>query len=160
MSRSKCRSKGSHRIGKSCLVKGNHIQVAFTDKKEAFPGSPGIIKAVQVPALVKQLCLRGVQVFWFPVPHDAAAKTNDTVIHIHDWEHDTVPELVPAPALFQGHQPGILKETVLITLALQETVQVVAGLIGITQAETYDCIIQKPPFVMEILISKLSLGLF
>ena len=72
-----------------------YIHVSLAEQDKLLSGGSGIIKPIKVPALVKQLRLRRIQVFGFSVSHDAAAKTDHPVIDIHNRKHDAVPELVP-----------------------------------------------------------------
>ena len=83
-------------------------------------------------------------------------RDSDTVVHIHDGEHDAVPELVPSAPFLQRHQACILKKAVLIPLSLQVAVQIITGLIGIPQSEMDDGLIRQPPLKMEIIIGCLA----
>ena len=138
----KSRSQGSHRILKACLVHGNHIHVALADQHALFPGRPGHVQAIEIPALVEDCRLRGVQIFRFSISHDTAAEADDPVVHVHDRKNDTVPEfIVHTVSLIHIHKPGFPKKFVGDTLLFQIKIQVVAVFVGIAKAKAPDCLV-------------------
>ena len=125
------RSQGSHGVFKARLVHGNHIHVALADQHALFPSRPGHVQAIEVPALVEDCRLRGVQIF-----HDTAAETDDPVVHVHNGKNDTIPEfIVHTVSLIHIHKPGFPKKFVGDTLLFQIKIQVVAVFVRIPQPE-------------------------
>ena len=125
---------------------GNHIHVALADQHALFPGRPGHVQAIEIPALVEDCRLRGVQIFRFSISHDTAAETDDPVVHVHDRKNDTIPEfIIHALSLIYIHKPGFPKKFVGDTLLFQIKIQVVAVFVGIAKAEASDRLIGEPP---------------
>ena len=67
----------------------DHIHITLAEDHIA-----GVIKTKQIAALIEDLCLRRVKVLRLGISHHTTAKSDDTVVRIHDREHDSVPELV------------------------------------------------------------------
>ena len=140
------RSQGSHRVFKARLMHGNHIHVALADQHALFPGRPGHVQAIEVPALVEDCRLRGVQIFRFSISHDTAAEADDPVVHVHDRKNDTVPEfIVHTVSLIHIHKSGFPQKLVGDALFFQIKIEVVAVFVGIAKAEASDRLIGEPP---------------
>ena len=125
---------------------GNHIHVALADQHALFPGRPGHVQAIEIPALIKDRRLRRVQIFRLSVSHDTAAEADYTVVYVHNGKNDTIPEfIIHALSLIYIHKPGFPKKFVGDTLLFQIKIQVVAVFVGIAKAEASDRLIGEPP---------------
>ena len=143
---SKGRSQRRHGIGEARLVHGDHIHVALADQHIPGPGCSCEIQAIQIPALIKKLRFRGVQIFGLSLSHDAPSEADEPVIDIQDREHDPVPELVVSPLPFiYGNQSGLCDHLILISFGTKIFVEVIAVLVGISQAKRLDGVIPKFP---------------
>ena len=100
---------------KTGLMHGDHIHIALAEDLIRRLGPLRNMKAVQISALVKNLCLGRIEIFWLGVSHDSSAKPDDLAPHIHDRKDHAVPEFVVHPSLFvigrdarfQDHVVGI-----------------------------------------------------
>ena len=137
---------------------GDHIHIALTGQHIFFPAGTGIIQSVQIAALVKDQCFRRIQVFRCSISHNASAKADDAIVHVHDREHNAVPELVMAASLFHGYQAAVAQYFVCIAPGAQILIQVIAGLIGKPQSKPANGIIRQFPSV-KIIIARLALRL-
>ena len=77
-------------------------------------------------------------------------------MHIHNRKHRTIPELiVPASDLIYRHKTGLLKYLIIIALAAQILVQIIAVLVRVSKPELLHCLIGQLS-LFEILIRLLS----
>ena len=130
MSRGKCCSKRSNGICESCLVHGDHIHISLTEDQVLLPGCPCHIQSIQISALVKNLSFRRVQILRFAISHDTAAKTDHTVIDIHDRKDHTVPELViHSMAFIYIEQTRFPKPVIAVSFGFEELIQATAKFI-------------------------------
>ena len=119
MSGRKCRSERSDRIVKACLMQCDHIHIAFTQEHLRLFRHARQMQRVEISRLVKNRCLRRIQVFRFTLTHHSATEADDLSTHIHDREHRTVPEFVVSATFFiKRDQTGLLEQPILIALAL------------------------------------------
>ena len=122
----------------------DHIHIALTQKEIWLFGTPCPVQAIQIPAFIKNHCLRGVQVFWLCIAHNTAAKSDHPAVDIHDRKHHTIPELVIHPVLFiNADQSRLGNHIIFIPFGLQIPIQVIAVLIRITQPERLNGLITK-----------------
>ena len=123
MSRCQRGSQRSYGVREPCLVHGDHIHIALAQDQIVFSGRPCRIQSVEIPAFIEDLRLRGIQIFRFSVSHDTSAKSNDTVIDIHDRKDDTVPEFIIHPMLLiHVKQPGFPKQLITVVFVFQISV--------------------------------------
>ena len=145
MAGSQCRSKRSHRIRKTCLMHGDNIHISLTEDQIFPPRRPRNIKSVQVTALIKDLGLRGVQILRFAVTHHTSAKTDHTVIDIHDRKDHTVPELIiHTMTLVHIKKPGFPKPVITVALGLKELIQSSAEFVRIPKPELTHRLLTEP----------------
>ena len=115
------------------------------------------MQAVQIAALVKDNCLRRIQILGLGVAHHPAPKADNTAVGIHDGKHDPVPEfIIGAMLLVDGDEPRLGQDFVTVSLCLQVPVQVIAVLVGIAQAESQDRLIAELS-VFQIVVGRLPL---
>ena len=118
---------------------GDHIHITFAQDQIWLSGCTSHIQPIQVTAFVKDLCLRGIQVLGLSISHDPAAKTNHPVIHIHNWENNSVPEFViHSMTLIHIKQTAVPQLIVTISLAFQKFVKVIAELVRVPKAKFPD----------------------
>ena len=116
------------------------------------------MQAVQIAALVKDNCLRRIQVLGLGVAHHPASEADNAAVGVHDGEHDPVPELVVgAVLLIDGDEPRLGQDIVAVPLCLQVPVQVIAVLVGVAQAEGQDGLVAQLS-LFQIVVGRLSLG--
>ena len=132
----KCRSQGCHCLSEARLVHGDHIHISLAQDDIACPGGSCEIQSVEVPPLIEDHGLRGVQVFRFPVSHDSATEADDSVVNVLYGEHDAIPELTAQSPLFGKHcQSGILDLFVRKSFFPQILYHLLAVFPGIAQSE-------------------------
>ena len=149
-------SKRSHRICKACLMHGNHVHITLTEDQIILSRGSCHIQTVQIPAFIKNLRLRRVQIFRFSVSHHAPAKTDHPVIDVHDRKNHTVPEfIIHSPSLVRIKQSGFPQKLIRISLCLHIFIKVIAVLVGISKTEFLDRLLAQTS-ACEILISSFS----
>ena len=103
------RTERRHGIVKSCLMQCNHIHISLAQEQLRLFCRPCEIESVKIAALVEYLRLGGIEILWLSISHDAPAKSDHLIVHIHDRKHGTVPELImSAPHLIDRDKTGIL----------------------------------------------------
>ena len=156
MSGGQCSSKRRHCIGKACLMHGDHIHISLTEDQIILPGGPGHIQPVKIPALIKDLRLRRIQVLGLAISHDTTSETNDPVVYIHDREDHTVPELIiHASPLIYIEQAGFPEKFITVALTLKIFVQIITVLVRISKTEFTDGFLGKTSSC-QISVSRLS----
>ena len=152
-------SQRRYRLIEARLVHGDHIHVPFTQNHVWLPACPRQIQSIEVPALVKHLGLRRVQVFRLCISHDPSAESDDPVSAVHNGKHDPVPEFIAhAISFIHLHQPGFFQQRIRIPFAFQVFIQVVAPFAGASKAKLPDGLIRKLP-PLEIVKALLSIRL-
>ncbi len=131
---------------------GNHIHITLAQYDVARTGAFGKIKAVKIPALVKNHRFLGIQVLGLSLSHHPAPETDYPVVGILDGKHYPVPELVPGSVFFiESRKPRLAQQLVRVTLVFQIFRQIVAGHIGKSQPEpVYGIVRQLPPFQIPV----------
>ncbi len=146
----KTRPERGHRLCESCLMHRNDIHVSFAENETVCPALPCKIQRIQILALVEYLCLRRIQIFRLSVAHHASAKTDDTVLDVHDREDDAVPELIVKPVLFiKGSHSRLQNHRIIKSFLPKVLYKIRIAPVRITEAEIVHRLRRKLP-VREI----------
>ncbi len=139
-------AKRSNRIGKSCLMKRYDIHISLAEKKIRLPGGSCTVQSIQIPALIKDKCLRRIQILGLCIPHDAPSEPDHTAVCIHNRKHDPVPELViDALSLIYTDQSRLGDQLIFVPLSLKVLIQIIAVLVRVSKAESLDGLLPKSP---------------
>ena len=108
-------------------------------------------------ALIKELCLPGIQIFGFCISQNTSAEGDTFRIHIQDRDHHPIPELIMGTLTFvKIHQPGIPHDLVREATLLQILVQIIGINIRKSKAELRNGLIRKTTLFRKIRVSQLS----
>src|SRR3712207_4954011 len=130
------------------------IHIALAEDHLTRSGLLGCKETEEGPALVEDHCLRGVQILGLSLPHNAAAKGDDTAIGIHNGEHGSLPELIAgSSSLMNGDEARVHKIPVTVALGLQVAVEGVGAIARVSQSPFEEGIIG------QLTLSKVGHGL-
>ena len=119
---------------------GDHVHVPFAKDLIRSLRSFGNVQPVQIPALVKDLCLRRIEVFGFSVSHYASAESDHLTANIHDRKDHAVPEfVVHASLLVESGNARLQDHVVGKAFAPQVRAQIVVRAVGISETEVTHC---------------------
>ena len=125
---------------------GNHIHIALAEDQIFFPCGPGNVQPVKIPAFIKNLCFRRVEIFRLRISHNASAKANDPVIYIHDRKDHPVPEFIIHSVPFVHiKKPRLSQPVIRIAFGFQIAVQASAGPVRIPQPELSHSLLAESP---------------
>ena len=149
-----CSPQWSYRIRKSGLMERDHIHISFAKKKVWLSWCSGTVQTIKVPALIKNDCLRWIQIFRFPISHHTATKSDHTVIDIHNWKHHTIPKLVVHTLTFiRVDQSGLSNQVFTVSLLSQILIQIITVFVRKSQSKRCDRLI------WEFTVLKITVGL-
>ena len=89
-------TQGGHAVGDPCLMGQDHVGVAFHDDGHTtgHDGVLGLVETEELPVLLEDRGLLGVQVLGLPLADDPPAEGDAVSLHVVDGEHDAVVEPV------------------------------------------------------------------
>jgi hypothetical protein len=93
------------------------------------------VQAIELPALVEDGCLGGIQVFGFAIAQDPTAKADDPPPAVADGEDDAVAEAVINLAILIDDQTGLEQVFAVRFGATQAAEEEIPVWWGITQSE-------------------------
>ena len=79
---------------------GNDVHVTFAQNQVVSFGAPRQIQGVQIPALIKNLCVRRIDIFGLCIPQDASSEADHPAADILDGEHDAVEKAIVESLFF------------------------------------------------------------
>ena len=108
------RAEGGHRIGDAGSMQGDHIEITLHHHRPvvATDRVRGLVEPEQMLAFLKQLRLRGIQIFGFTAVEAAATEADHPALPVVDRHHHpmTKPVVEAIATLAWHHQPRRLQQ--------------------------------------------------